>query len=884
MRWLYGALLLAALVPSGCSWWSGSSEEILDEDTVTRLDDKVDIVLAEWLNRPRPELARLVAEWNETVQKQLAEARDNPQSVILLPKLHPTVGAPVFRSARYSETMGFSLPGYADGAKDAALALHLARFGDTEAARRLADPRDRTLRTEIDRWAGERNYPVEWVQVVGLVLQSAELKLANGEIQGATELVLLHQQLRALLDGPAATGPLGAALLPAGRRALADAAVAWRDEKKTALANDIDGALKDWGKLPAPAPLVTPKTKGAEVARAFGSPVRGRAVVAETSEAVQRAVDLLGLPVVGEGVEGVVASLDGDGRLTEVLFFYNNRIKQTFPEPTHLAQHLIDLDFTSQAPVKDARSERQSFLGGGLIYDVLLAPTGSAGAFVRVADAGARPVSVPLPGDPRNFGAAHLDRSFEQNRLNLFPDKKSEPSLDSSKREVLAKLTVPVTDPAPGSVTLQREGDENLVASLILVWPPDQNAFAFSKLALPLFGRFGAARLESAEDSRGGHLALVWEDERTRWTLALPFDEVVALNLVVADRGGPDALRARADEAARRDLVERRQRIEKGKPQVRLPRGPSVAQVYGDGVRLGLSRKEALAALPRSPSIRRQESPGVVNLLFLGEPAAGANHWARQMVLRFGADDTLAEIRVRYIEGLRPPTKENPTLLESLRRPGGAPEVQAPGPWAGLWSDLPPQKPAPEQFRWQDDRTLLTLLRDGGGAEVSWRDCPVDEPKGIKLPPLQFTSRGVEGCVLGDGRAEVLKRWAAVSPPTTPDGAVALGMPTASPYDALLVWFEGNKAVRVVARHKGRPAQRDGNFTPALQEVWGRDFDRLGAVRRQEGASGPVFQAYSWHDDRTRVRSFVQDGEDGPRLFTEWREWPIPLTKTAAAP
>jgi hypothetical protein len=309
----------------------------------------------------------------------------------------------------------------------------------------------------------------------------------------------------------------------------------------------------------------------------------------------------------------------------------------------------------------------------------------------------------------------------------------------------------------------------------------------------------------------------------------------------------------------------------------------SVAQVYGDGVRLGMSKKDALAALPRSQTIRRQESPGVANLLFMGEPAAEANHWARQMVVRFGADDTVAEIRVRYLDGLRPATRENPTLLDVLRRSGGAPEV-LPGPWAGLWTDLAPQKPAPELFRWLDDRTLLTLQRDGGGAEVTLRDCPLDEPQGAKLPPLQFTSRGVEGCVLGDGKADVLKRWAAVSPPTTADGAVVLGMPAGSPYDLLLVWFEDNKVARLTVRHRGQPAQRDRDFTPALHEVWGRDFDRLGAVRRQEGAAPPVLQAYTWHDDRTRVRSFVQDREEGPRLFTEWREWPVPVTKTAAAP
>ena len=55
------------------------------------------------------------------------------------------------------------------------------------------------------------------------MLQSARFKLANGEVDGATELVLLHRQLRQLLDARAAAGPLGAALLPCDRRALTQA-------------------------------------------------------------------------------------------------------------------------------------------------------------------------------------------------------------------------------------------------------------------------------------------------------------------------------------------------------------------------------------------------------------------------------------------------------------------------------------------------------------------------------------------------------------------------------------------------------------------------------------------------------------------------------------
>jgi hypothetical protein len=99
--------------------------------------------------------------------------------------------------------------------------------------------------------------------------------------------------------------------------------------------------------------------------------------------------------------------------------------------------------------------------------------------------------------------------------------------------------------------------------------------------------------------------------------------------------------------------------------------------------------------------------------------------------------------------------------------------------------------------------------------------------------------------------------------------------PAGSPYDLLLVWSEGGKVTRVIARHKTRTS---------LQEAWARDLDRLGAVRRRDGRRGQVLEAYGWHDDATRVRIFTQDTEKGAQLFTEWRPWPVEPAKVAAQP
>ena len=66
---------------------------------------------------------------------------------------------PVFRAAAYSEKAGFSLPPYVKaGDADAAVALHLARLGDHEAALKLNDSDDKKpldiRRTSNILWSG----------------------------------------------------------------------------------------------------------------------------------------------------------------------------------------------------------------------------------------------------------------------------------------------------------------------------------------------------------------------------------------------------------------------------------------------------------------------------------------------------------------------------------------------------------------------------------------------------------------------------------------------------------------------------------------------------------------------------------------------------------
>jgi hypothetical protein len=59
----------------------------------------------------------------------------------------------------------------------------------------------------------------------------------------------------------------------------------------------------------------------------------------------------------------------------------------------------------------------------------------------------------------------------------------------------------------------------------------------------------------------------------------------------------------------------------------------------------------------------------------------------------------------------------------------------------------------------------------------------------------------------------------------------------------------------------------------ALSAAWGRDIRSLGWPRRQDLSSADALQSLGWHDERTRVRLFWQEPDQGaPRLYTEWKE------------
>jgi hypothetical protein len=418
---------------------------------------------------------------------------------------------------------------------------------------------------------------------------------------------------------------------------------------------------------------------------------------------------------------------------------------------------------------------------------------------------------------------------------------------------------------------VQRARDHDVVQSLRLTWPLDLNNDAAGRLLAPLFAHLGPASAEGVEGT--SLLRFRWQDERTRVELHLPYDEKPPV-LVVEDIQPASAGVERLRLARSRDEAERQQRLRDNQARRRLPRSPGTVNGLSlAGLKLGASRAEAKAALPRGKSYRVKEVPGGLSLLDLRPPFASEPHWANQVLVRFDARDQVSEVRVRYREGLAAGKKG--TLLARLSDVrNGAPEV-LPSRWAGLWSDRPAREPAPVLYRWQDDVTVRTCEQDADGSEVVLRD----RSGPGESAPWRFLAQGLPGCALGDTRASVEAAWK--KPAAASGGASVYRQPATSAYQMVLVWYQADRVSRIVAVHRGDVGAEEKAVTGALKRAWGQHIDGLGAVRRQEGRRDPVLGAFFWHDDRTRVQVFVRLEDGTGRLLTEWREWPVPGAKPA---
>lgn len=865
---LFGLAVLAFALPvAGCSSPSVPVDEASDKPLAARLGDSIDLSLADLLTKPRAHLAEMAEELVTRIQIQDKGRREGRLPFTLIPSLRLPLVVPVLRQARYSAKDGFSVPPYlAEGSKDSDLALHLARYGDNEAAGRLVDPGDTEIRQHIQAARYEREYPVEWTRLVGLLLHSAQMRLAAGDVEGGTEVVVLHRQLRAVLDPQAAKGILGAELLARGRLTLARAAAAWRANKKEELASQADAALADWGAVPTFSMPLQAGAPRAHLTRVLRSVGEGRALPALC---IARAFDLLGLPFPDEGADAVVACFDDAGCLADTVIAYRSGFSEYFPEPVQLALLLEEHSVPGEDGPSAVGIRNRSYRVGELTCAVSVVVHGAgAGAFVRFSSDKATKTTVSLP---RDFDAASLDRTFEQNRVRLAPEQQpSVAALTVRTKASLAQLRNPVPALHLAQAELRRETGHNLAASLELRYAADHDGLlALHKLALPFWAAFGLGQFQGVSDTNGGHLALIWEDARTRYTLRSPYDTIQPVELEVSDRQGPGQLAERERAALALDRQDREQRLKTGKPFIRLAR-------HLEQIELGQSRSQVLKLLPSGQAVLKRDMPDGLVITYRGEPARTDSHVLRQMFIRFNNTGHVVELRTRYTDG--PDAGEGRWMMELFRKiakRAGAP-LEGPSPWARVWTDLPVQKPTPVLYRWQDDITVLVYQRDATTVELALHDSSADPEAGSPLLPLEYLPRGPANVQLAESRDALLQRWKIKEPVTTEDGALVIRPAAGSAFDVILVWFDNGHAVRIVARHlpMGNSSANPARWAQALADAWGRELATLGWYGRQDFVANEILQGLGWHDDRTRVRMFWQEPETtGPaRVFTEWKE------------
>src|SRR5262249_27712544 len=150
------------------------------------------------------------------------------------------------------------------------------------------------------------------------------------------------------------------------------------------------------------------------------------------------------------------------------------------------------------------------------------------------------------------------------------------------------------------------------------------------------------------------------------------------------------------------------------------------------------------------------------------------------------------------------------------------------------WSDLPARKPTPVLYRWQDDLSVLTCQYDGFGLELRLHARPQSENS---RPPdaLVYLPLGPKDCALGAERTELMRQWK-VREPVMSNDALVLTPAAGGPYDTLLVWFQRDHVVKIVARHSRGPGAslRTAEAGPAVAQAWGREARSFGWPLRQD--------------------------------------------------
>lgn len=805
--------------------------------------EEIVVDLAALLTTPREELAKRADELADRIRFQERSLQEKRTELSLLPTFRLPFVVPVFREAKFSAKAGFSLPPYATESMNSVLAAHLARFGDHEAARNLGATGD-----------GGRNYPVEWTRLVALMQHDAQMRTAAGDSEGMKQLIALHQQLNKVLEGKAANGPLGAALLPRGLGVLTEAAVAWRQQNRPELAADAEKAVQQWGKVPVTRPLLATENTRQELENLLGCKSQD-CILAATD--LIRAFDLLAIPMPHEGARSVVAFFDAANRCPLIQVTYRDGMGERYPHPRQLAALLEEA-----APGKDqalgTSLRLRTYTSDPENWEVYtITHRVGVGAMVRCA----RDPLVENSKLARDLGIVHLDRGFEQNRIRFAPEQSGD-ALSVKQPKTLAHLSNPLGVAQLSQAFLQRESTHDLVARVVMQYAVSDGAIPeLHQLAMPLWSKFGPSDFVEINQKDHTYLALRWRDARTEYALRLPCTQS-PLEWEARDRRTGDQLAERVAESRTFDEQERQARLKSGQPLTRIPRSR-------ERLVLGMSSEQVHALLPFGRTVQKRDIPNGLMVTMTTEPAANAAAVPREILARFDTSGKLAELRVRYVDGLA--AKGRDPLTELTRTCGAS--RQGPAPSAVVWADLPRAAQAPILHQWQDDLSSLTCKREGGVTEVILRDRPVDSSADKGLPLLEYLVRGPTSCVLGMNRTDLFRQWNVTTPKTLEDGAVVLTPSTPRPYDALMVWFENERVVRIVARNTADGwAATTAQLAQSVSEAWGRDLKQLGWPARQEMTPQGILQGLGWYDGLTRQRIFWQDHDGAsPRVYTEWK-------------
>ena len=124
-------------------------------------------------------------------------------------------------------------------------------------------------------------------------------------------------------------------------------------------------------------------------------------------------------------------------------------------------------------------------------------------------------------------------------------------------------------------------------------------------------------------------------------------------------------------------------------------------------------------------------------------------------------------------------------------------------------------------------------------------------------------------------RERIVRTLAHVTAPTLArDGGIILRPADKSPYDVYLVYLDGERVKRIVARHRhaGEALAQPPAAGKAMMNAWTLQAKTYGWPWQLGYNPQGHLMSWSSHDEETQVRVFWQNnGDSGPRVFTEWK-------------